>query len=60
MSIRSTLANSRNLVGMAPWVLKDLRSPKRTRDFYNRKGLIDETGRHKAAFDVLRDYYAKR
>lgn len=54
------LANSRNLVGMAPWVLKDFRSPKRTRDFYNRKGLIDDKGRHKAAFDVLRDYYAKR
>lgn len=54
------LANSRHLAGMAPWVLKDFRSPKRTRDFYNRKGLIDETGRRKAAFDVLRAYYATR
>ncbi len=54
------LANSRHLAGIAPWVLKDFRSPKRTRDFYNRKGLIDETGRRKKAFDVLREYYARR
>lgn len=54
------LANSRNLVGMAPWVLKDFRSPKRTRDFYNRKGLIDPNGRRKLAFDGLRDYYSTR
>jgi beta-glucuronidase len=54
------LANSRHLAGMAPWVLKDFRSPKRTRDFYNRKGVIDETGRRKVAFDVLRAFYATR
>ena len=28
-------------------------------DFYNRKGLIDERGRKKRAFDTLADFYAE-
>lgn len=56
------LANSSRLRGMAPWVLKDFRSFLRThpdyQEYYNRKGLVDETGRRKLAFDVLRSVYA--
>ena len=49
------------LRGMSPWILKDFRSPRRQEPEYqqgwNRKGLISETGRRKAAFDVLAKYY---
>lgn len=49
-------------VGCSPWVLKDFRSPRRWhprfQNFWNRKGLISETGVHKLAYDVLRRYYA--
>ncbi len=48
--------------GMSPWILKDFRSPMRVlpgiQDGYNRKGLVDEEGRRKLAFDVLADFYA--
>lgn len=51
-------------VGMSPWVLKDFRSPRRWhgryQQFWNRKGLISETGARKAAFAVLAAYYAKK
>jgi beta-glucuronidase len=51
------------VVGVAPWVLKDFRSPRRWhpryQNFWNRKGLFDETGREKLAADVLRRWYAR-
>ena len=50
-----------NFVGMSPWILADFRSPKRNNPLYqegwNRKGLIDQKGRKKKAFLVLRKYY---
>lgn len=56
------LARSFKLRGLSPWVLKDFRSPLRThplyQDYYNRKGLVDETGRPKKAFAYLRRIYA--
>ncbi len=49
-------------VGCAPWLLKDFRSPRRWHGRFqagwNRKGLIDEHGRRKLAFEVLRRHYA--
>ncbi|MHB8215023.1 MAG: glycoside hydrolase family 2 protein [Candidatus Sulfotelmatobacter sp.] len=49
------------LSGVAPWVLKDFRSPRRTlprfEDYFNRKGLITERGEKKKAFFVLQDFY---
>lgn len=51
------------LRGMTPWILTDFRSPRRQhpyyQDFWNRKGLISETGKKKKAFFVLKDYYDK-
>ena len=50
------------LAGISPWCLKDFRSPKRPlpgiQDDFNRKGLIDEQGRRKQAFYVVKQYYA--
>ncbi len=55
------LARSRKLRGLSPWVLKDFRSPLRThpvyQDYYNRKGLVDETGARKKAFAYLQKIY---
>jgi len=49
------------LRGIAPWVLKDFRSPHRQRpglqDGYNRKGLVSENGVRKKAFFVLQQFY---
>lgn len=49
------------LAGVAPWVLKDFRSPRRTlphyEDYFNRKGLFTEHGEKKKAFFVLQDFY---
>jgi len=49
------------LSGVAPWVLKDFRSPRRTlprfEDYFNRKGLITDRGEKKKAFFVLQDFY---
>lgn len=51
------------LAGMSPWILKDFQSPRRQHPIYqqgwNRKGLMDETGRKKRAFFVLEKYYKK-
>jgi beta-glucuronidase len=51
-------------VGLSPWLLKDFRSPRRWhgkyQQYWNRKGLISETGVRKLAFNVLRDYYARK
>lgn len=47
--------------GVSPWILKDFRSPRRFhgiyQDYWNRKGLVDEFGKRKAAFEVLRRFY---
>lgn len=49
------------LAGTTPWMLMDVRSPRRTlpgiQDFYNRKGLISDQGMKKQAFFVLRRWY---
>ncbi|AUX68910.1 hypothetical protein CHX26_04725 [Porphyrobacter sp. HT-58-2] len=51
-------------VGLAPWVLKDFRSPRRWhgrfQDMWNRKGLLSPEGRRKAAFFVLQDFYRRK
>ncbi|MCZ6653283.1 MAG: hypothetical protein O7D91_09695 [Planctomycetota bacterium] len=56
------LRNSPQVQGMTPWILKDFRAMLRplagVQDYFNRKGLIDETGNRKLAFDVLREFYA--
>jgi beta-glucuronidase len=48
-------------VGLSPWILADFRSPKRNNPIYqegwNNKGLIDQQGRKKKAFFVLKNYY---
>ncbi|WP_084442312.1 beta-glucuronidase [Termitidicoccus mucosus] len=47
--------------GLSPWILKDFRSPRRFRadyqNYWNRKGLISETGERKQAWQVLHDFY---
>ena len=57
----SMLAKSPQIQGISPWILKDFRAMLRplagVQDYYNRKGLIDENGRRKASFDLLRDFY---
>ncbi len=49
------------LRGMTPWILVDFRSPRRQhpyyQDFWNRKGLISETGKKKKAFHILKKFY---
>jgi beta-glucuronidase len=49
------------LRGMTPWILVDFRSPRRQhpvyQNFWNRKGLISETGQMKEAFFVLKEFY---
>ncbi len=49
------------LRGTTPWILIDFRSPKRLnptfQDYWNRKGLISETGQKKKAFYVLKAFY---
>lgn len=53
-----------NLCGTCPWVLKDFRSPRRLlggiQDEYNRKGLVDEKGNRKKAFEVMREFYSTK
>lgn len=53
--------NSDQLAGMSPWILKDFRSAMRPlngiQDFWNRKGLVSETGDRKQAFYVLQEFY---
>ena len=55
------ISSNEMIKGLAPWILKDFRSHYRTspgiQDFYNRKGIIDEKGRPKAAFSVLQEFY---
>jgi beta-glucuronidase len=58
------LERQAQVVGISPWVLKDFRSPLRlyqgVQDYWNRKGLVDESGVEKLAFAVLRDWYTER
>jgi beta-glucuronidase len=50
-----------SLAGMAPWVLMDFHSPRRllpgVQDYYNRKGVISNSGVKKQAFFVLQKFY---
>ncbi|MBS1660433.1 MAG: beta-glucuronidase [Bacteroidetes bacterium] len=49
------------LRGTTPWILTDFRSPRRQhpvyQNYWNRKGLISETGQKKKAFYVLKSFY---
>ena len=49
------------LRGITPWILADFRSPRRQhpyfQDFWNRKGLISDTGQKKLAFHTLKRFY---
>lgn len=60
----SMLDNMSALRGVTPWILKDFRSPRRPlnniQDFWNRKGLVSETGIRKQAWYVLHDYYMQK
>lgn len=51
------------LRGTTPWILKDFRSPRRPlpgiQDFWNRKGLLSETGNRKQAWYLLQHYYSE-
>jgi beta-glucuronidase len=50
-----------NFVGTSPWLLCDFRSPRRNnqtfQEGWNNKGLVDQKGRKKKAFAVLKAYY---
>ncbi|MDI3320944.1 glycoside hydrolase family 2 protein [Pinibacter soli] len=50
-----------NFTGISPWILADFRSPRRNNATYqegwNNKGLIDQHGRKKKAFYVMKAYY---
>ena len=58
------ISNNPQIKGISPWVLKDFRAMLRPlpgiQDFYNRKGLIDERGNRKEAFEVLADFYENK
>jgi beta-glucuronidase len=58
------LSNNPQIKGISPWVFKDFRAMLRPlpgiQDFYNRKGLIDESGNKKLAFEVLADFYENK
>jgi beta-glucuronidase len=50
--------------GATPWILKDFRSPRRPlpgiQDYWNRKGLLSETGVRKQAWYVLQSFYKEK
>lgn len=50
-----------NFVGISPWILADFRSPRRNnptyQDGWNNKGFIDQNGRKKKSFFILKEYY---
>lgn len=58
------LENIPFLAGVAPWILKDFLSPRRTlnriQNDFNRKGLISENGIKKKAFYRLQQYYKNK
>lgn len=48
------------IAGMTPWILFDFRSPARQNPYqrgYNRKGILDQRGRKKQAFYLLKEFY---
>lgn len=53
-----------NFAGLSPWILCDFRSPRRNnqtfQEGWNNKGLIDQKGRKKKAFAVLKGYYEEK
>lgn len=53
-----------NFAGLSPWVLCDFRSPRRNnqtfQEGWNNKGLVDQQGRKKKAFHVLKAYYDEK
>jgi beta-glucuronidase len=55
------LPRSPQVRGLSPWVLKDFRAALRPlngiQEYYNRKGLVDERGNRKLAFEVLAEFY---
>ncbi len=55
------LSGIEGLSGLTPWILTDFRSPRRAhpyyQDYWNRKGLISETGKKKKAFYIVKDFY---
>jgi len=57
----SMVQRTPGFAGMAPWILMDFRSPRRTLpgilDYHNRKGLISDRGQRKQAFYVLQKFY---
>ena len=52
------------LRGVSPWVLKNFRAQRRPlpgiQDFWNRKGMLPETGVRKQAWYLLQDWYANK
>lgn len=49
--------------GISPWILFDFRTPVRMNEYqrgYNRKGLMNETGRKKRAFYTLKQFYQEK
>lgn len=60
----SMLAQSPEVQGMTPWILKDFRAMLRTlpgiQDYYNRKGLMSPEGERKQAYYILQDFYQKQ
>lgn len=55
-----TIADVEQIAGLSPWILFDFRAPLRQNPHqrgYNRKGLLDQYGRKKRAFSVLRRFY---
>nr|WP_158979689.1 glycoside hydrolase family 2 TIM barrel-domain containing protein [Cellulophaga sp. L1A9] len=52
------------LRGMTPWILVDFKSPRRQnpvfQNFWNRKGLISNTGKKKKAYFTLQKFYEKK
>jgi beta-glucuronidase len=53
-----------NFAGLSPWILCDFRSPRRNNQTYqegwNNKGIIDQKGRKKKAYTVLKGYYEEK
>jgi beta-glucuronidase len=51
------------LRGLTPWILTDFRSPRRVhpyyQDYWNRKGLISESGKKKKAFYIVKEFYGE-
>lgn len=53
-----------NFTGISPWILYDFRSPRRNNPLYqegwNNKGLVDQKGRKKKAFYIIKKYYNEK